>query len=619
MDIISVEIDKLIQKGVISVSDLTPQDFFSTLFVRPKKDGSYRTILNLKCLNEECETYHFKIESIKQVIHMITPGCYLASIDIKDAFYSVPIHTDHRKYLKFKWKGTIYQFDVMPNGYLDAMRVFTKLLKPVFARLRELGHQSVIYVDDGLLKGDTEVECTDNVRATTALLEILGFYIHLEKSSLIPSQTIVYLGFVINTVNMTISLTKKKKDNIKSICKKLLDKKDNTIREVASLIGNMTASFEAVQYGRLHYRNLELDKIISLKANKGNFEACCHISNKGKKDIIWWREHIGSAFKSMCQPPEIDYTIFTDASNEGWGAHNQDITINGRWNEEEKKLHINELELTAIYFSLLSFLKNNKTYKHVRIMSDNATSIAYINNKGGCKSEYCNNMSQRIWEFCIERGLHVSAAHIPGTHNITADIASRQFKESAEWMLCPSVFKSLCDKFGTPEIDLFATRLNKQLPKYVSWLPDPGSAYVDAMSIKWSNIFTYIFPPFSMLWPVIKKIKSQSEQAIVIAPMWPTQTWFPALLQLAVKEPLVINSTKLQMPGTGKRHPLSPKMRLIAVFCSNNTAMQETFLTTQKRSYQQHGEKTHRTNTLLSSRNLHNFVVKGKLLQCKPI
>ena len=124
-DIISKEIKKLLQKQVIAKCDINEGDYFSSLFVRPEKDGSFRTILNLKCLNEECFTYDFKMETIKQVIHMITPNCYLASLDIKDAFYTVLIYEQHKKYLKFLNTGIAYQFEVMPSGYLDAMRVFT--------------------------------------------------------------------------------------------------------------------------------------------------------------------------------------------------------------------------------------------------------------------------------------------------------------------------------------------------------------------------------------------------------------------------------------------------------------------------------------------------------------
>ena len=382
-EVISGELNKLLAKGVITVSKYENNDFFSSLFVRPKKDGNFRTILNLKQLNSECDTYHFKMESMKQVANMITPGCYLASLDIRDAFYSVPIFYKHKRFLKFSWEGIIYQFEVMPNGYVDAMRVFTKVLKPVFAYLRERGHSSVIYVDDSLLKGDSYQECLENIEMTKQLLEDLGFYVHYDKSVLTPTQKIVFLGFEIDTVNMTVSLTAEKKQKIKEYCIKLLSKSTVSIREVAKLLGNIAASFEGVEHGRLYFRNLEHDKIISLKAAKGNFEAVCQISVEGRKDIEWWRDNIIQASKSLYPIPEVDYTIFTDASNDGWGINNEVETVNNRWNEEETEMHINEQELKAVHLAVLSFRRDITDKKHVRVMSDNSTAIAYINNKGG--------------------------------------------------------------------------------------------------------------------------------------------------------------------------------------------------------------------------------------------
>ena len=99
-------------------------EFFSNLFTTSKKDGTYRTILNLKSLNKECDKAHFKMESLKHALHMVRQGSFLASIDIKDAFYSVPIFNSHKKYLKFMWQGQPFQFKAMPNGYVDAMRIF---------------------------------------------------------------------------------------------------------------------------------------------------------------------------------------------------------------------------------------------------------------------------------------------------------------------------------------------------------------------------------------------------------------------------------------------------------------------------------------------------------------
>ena len=77
-----------------------------------------------------------------------------------------------------------------------------------------------------------------------------------------------------------------------------------------------------------------------------------------------------------------------------------------------------------------------------------------------------------------------------------------------------------------PEIELFASRFDKQLHRYASWMPDPDVLYIDVMSISWENQFVYSFPPFSMIWPVLNKISLESIKALVIAPLWPTQSWF---------------------------------------------------------------------------------------------
>ena len=102
---------------------------------------------------------------------MMRPGCFMASIDLKDAFYSVPIHKDHQKYLKFQWRGKLYQYTCFPNGLAIFPRKFTKLLKPVFSNLRSIGHLSVIFINDSYLQGADFNLCVKNVKDTITLLD----------------------------------------------------------------------------------------------------------------------------------------------------------------------------------------------------------------------------------------------------------------------------------------------------------------------------------------------------------------------------------------------------------------------------------------------------------------
>jgi hypothetical protein len=567
--IIDQEIEKLLEKQVVTISNIGDGDYFSSLFTRQKKDGTYRTILNLKYLNEECETHHFKMESLKQAIHMIRPGAYLASIDIKDAFYSVPIHTSHKKYLKFIWKATPYQFEAMPNGYLDAMRIFAKLLKPVFNTLRKLGFVSIIYVDDTLLYGDTYNECLENVKATLHMLQELGFIIHSTKSVLVPTQRIIFLVFIFDTVAMTITLTDEKKSKIKRLAREVLNK-DVSIRTVSKFIGNLTSSFEGVPQGRLYYRHIEFDKSVSLKLSKGDYEGACYLSPEALEEVEWWDDNIDQAFGKLKSIPRIDYVIHTDASNDGWGASDGVFPdINGRWSIREQFMHINAQELKAIELAIKSYLPLNRDIRHVRIKSDNTTAISYVNKQGGTHCMALNDLAVDIWEFCMQEGVHISAAHIPGAHNILADTASRVFSDSAEWAIPQKVFDNITKKLGRPQVDMFASRLNKKLDAYASWQPDPESCIIDSMSVSWENTFIYLFPPFSMFWPILSKIEQDRvPQAIIIMPDWPTQSWYPRILKKQLKPPISLSSKKLYLPGTTKKHPLAPKLRLLAVLCS---------------------------------------------------
>ena len=131
-----------IQKEVIYPCMREESDFMSSIFTREKRDGSYRMILNLKQVNKHIDYEHFKMDSLQSVLNIITPNCWMASVDLKDAFYKVPIHPNHQKFLKFKWQEHCYTFRGMPNGYSEAMRVFTKLLKPPFSILRSYGYLS---------------------------------------------------------------------------------------------------------------------------------------------------------------------------------------------------------------------------------------------------------------------------------------------------------------------------------------------------------------------------------------------------------------------------------------------------------------------------------------------
>ena len=611
--VISEEIQKLLKKKVIQATIVEPEDFFSSVFTRPKKDGNKRMILNLKQLNEYVFSPHFKMDSIQTVINMIAPNVWMASVDLKDAYFSIPIHKDHQKYLKFMWKIP-YKFIAMPNGYGPAMLKFTKIMKPPFSYLRKKGHQSVVFVDDTYLQSNNFEDCKENIRDTVQLLISLGFTIHAEKSVITPTQEIIFLGFVINSIYMTLTLTQEKKNKIKELCIYILKQKRVTIRNIAVLLGNFTAAIEAVPYSKLHYRSIECSKIKQLKEHRGNFDSPFELNQDNITEIVWWIDNIDQASRSLIVLP-IDYTIYTDASKLGWGAKDHIQSTGGQWTSDEIIKHINVLELKAAFFGI-SALKDKK-YKHARIMIDNTTAVAYINKMGGTVSQECNEIAKQIWYWAMSQKIWISAAHIPGTHNQEADFESRNFNidKSTDWTLSDFIFNKIIESFGTPDIDMFSARINNKLPIYVSWKPDPYCYAVDALSMEWKGFFPYCFPPFSVIQKVMHLIQQQQvKQAIVIAPMWATQAWFPTYTNMLVSIPIVFPSTKKFMfhpSDPTKQHPLANKMKLMGALLSADASRCQAFRMKLQKLYCNLGEGPLGVNMKACYENGNYFVVKG--------
>ena len=163
IQIITDEINKLLSKGVIETTDHSDNEIISDIFLREKRDGSHRMILKLKNLSLYLVKSHFKMATLHTITKLIEKDCFMASIDLKDAYYSVLIRREDRKYLCFIWRGTLFQFTCLPNGLSCAPRKFTKLLKPVLADLHLRGHISSAYIDDMYLQGQTYKECVHNV------------------------------------------------------------------------------------------------------------------------------------------------------------------------------------------------------------------------------------------------------------------------------------------------------------------------------------------------------------------------------------------------------------------------------------------------------------------------
>lgn len=110
-----------------------------------------RFILNLKDLNAHISPPYFKLENWQTVVRLMLPNTEMTTINVEDAYLLIPIHPLHRKFLRFQWRGIIYEFTAMFFGLSTTPFIFTKILRAVTSFLRKEGFKSVVYLDDFLI------------------------------------------------------------------------------------------------------------------------------------------------------------------------------------------------------------------------------------------------------------------------------------------------------------------------------------------------------------------------------------------------------------------------------------------------------------------------------------
>lgn len=556
-------IETLLIKGAISKCESTQGEFVSTYFLRKKPSGESRFILNLKKLNKFIDPPHFKMENIKNAIRLLEKDNYMASIDIKDSYFLIPIAKDHRKFLRFRFEGVLYEFECLPFGLSVAPYVFTKSLKPVMEFLRSKGFISVIYLDDFLLIARTKKECIQNLKITKKLLIRLGFILNTKKCQLIPSKQCTFLGFVLDSKDYSIYLTQEKRVKIFNLTKNLCKLESSKIRDVAKLIGTLISACPGVKYGWLYTKQLEREKFLALKISNDNYDAKMKITHRMKKDLHWWIKNVAHV-KNSIRDNVYKCEIFTDASLTGWGAVCKNERLNGWWGVEDLDEHINVLELRAAFFGLKCFAKHLNSCE-ILLRVDNTTAMANLNKMGGIQSEKLAILSKEIWKWCEDRDIWIFSSYINTKENTIADKESRIAFKETEWEISPRAFTEIVQEFGIFDIDLFASRANTKCDNYISWKKDPDSIAVDAFTVPWNKYYFYAFPPFSVILRVLQKIRVDRAEGVVVVPWWPTQPWFPIFMQLKTSQLKKFEpATDLLISSFREHHPLSSSLSLVA-------------------------------------------------------
>lgn len=161
------------------------------LLLHSKQGRGLRPILNLRALNRYLRSYKFTMLTHAALLWFVRPGDWFASVDLKDAYFHIPIYAPQRKFLRFAFQGTIYKYIVLPFGLSLSPRVFVKCTEAAIAPLSKQGIRISSYIDDWVLAAESHQRVLEHTKDCAASKsENLS---HSETLTLDPVSLTAYL------------------------------------------------------------------------------------------------------------------------------------------------------------------------------------------------------------------------------------------------------------------------------------------------------------------------------------------------------------------------------------------------------------------------------------------
>lgn len=454
-----VFIDKLIKSELSSrkyVLTSNKPTCIHSIGAIPKKSGGWRPITDCKrpigsSINSFMSTTfrEFCYTTVDNVIEIVQPGCYMASVDISAAYRSILIHPSQWKYQGIKWEiDGVQQFLCDTHvcfGLRCAPYLFTQVSNFILRCLHRRGFKSsLVYLDDFLVLGDTKEECLKAQLTLISILRSLGFFIAWNKC-VAPTQKIVYLGVEFNSIDMSVRLPNDKMKRLFEELEFFTDKSRATKRQVQRLCGILAHCAKVVRGGRTFSQ-----RVIHLLKAWPMSQKRIRLSEEFRHDIMWWKE-FAQTFNGKNLMIKFNHgqgpSFFTDSCLSGYGLwHEKDwqagyfnVTItpntsildheHHHWmnihldDHDSSSTNINVLELIPVWLCLR---RNAASWRdlHVLCRSDNLN-VIYMINKGCSSNDVCMAMIRDIFWICASENIFLSAHHIPGADNIIADVLSR--------------------------------------------------------------------------------------------------------------------------------------------------------------------------------------------------
>ena len=571
--------------------------------VEPGSPPKWRIVTDLRPTNAYCRPRSCKYETLRTLSRLAQRGDWMFSFDLKDGYFAVGIHPEHRRYMTFALPPApgsppgapprYIQCAAMPFGWSASPLIFTKVMRVMVQQLRSptaatvgqlrrgaasgramrlrlgrrgdptsRGMRVLPYVDDFLVMAATRAEALRCRRRVTEVLDALGISRHPEKAVWEPTQRLEHLGLDVDAREGLFRVPPHKLLALMKQARALLGQAARSsrwlpARALAGFIGYAQSVELACPMARFYLRALH-DSL----ATRTSWNGDARLTRQALRDLSWWRE-IGTADVSRAiWRPATDRTLHCDASQLAWGGVlDGTVPAQGFWEGRTRGRHINWLELMAVYLSLQRW-EGELQGASILLWEDNMTVVHVLTNRT-TRSPHLMHLLRKVWRLIDSMGVHLTVRYIRSEDNSLADALSRG-SPFDDLELRPDAWRDLERRHGPHTVDCYATATTARAARYYSLLPEPRSAGAAALAQDWRGENAFVFPPPSELPRIAQLLHEQPQiAATLLVPHWPAQAWFQRLASIAdeaVTHPLYeVAAPPGWLPGSAQ-HALSGAM-----------------------------------------------------------
>ena len=530
-----------------------------------RKPGGWRLVIDLRTINKYCDIKGMKMETLKRLRTIAKENDWMVTFDLKDGFYALSIAPEDREYFAVNINGQIFHLSALPQGWSLSPYIFQAFTNAFIRHLRDpeaasapeegppeqisrkarrrwfrrrrrrTGARLLPFADDFAMFESSAEACLERKTQTFALLSDLGLDIHPNKGYHTPVQVGEHVGLEIDFVQGVFRAPQQKLAKISILAKQLLCTAASSQRWIrakalAALAGMAQFLYLAIPAARFFLRELH-DVVDTRKSWSHSVKMTKQLK---QRDLEWWASvPTQKTSAPIWRPVETAY-MHCDSSSFGWGAVlNNSVEARGFWYGPDRQHHITWKELKAVRCAVESFLNELKG-RWLVLHEDNQSVVSVLTNMTS-RSPAMMSELRKLFLLLDSNEIRIRPLYIRSAANIWADRLSREL-DRADWQLHPRLFEYLSEIWGAHTVDRFASRENRQLPRYNARWRDGTAEAVDCLSLpdsSWTAENNWCNPPWDLIDDLVAKLRQSGASATVIVPRWPTKPWFHHLSEMA--------------------------------------------------------------------------------------